>query len=562
MAVDSELLHAASEAANGDKFRCLWAGDITAYDSASEADLAIANLLAFWTGPDPARIESLMRQSGLKRPKWDRHRTYLADTIKKALEGKTEFYGSDAGSRTKAEAQTRQQTIEAFPLTDTGLAERFALQHGDDVRFCFAWGKWLVWDNTRWKIDDGGTVEQLGKRTVRSIFGEAADEPDDARRKALAAFAKSSESATKRSAMLTLARSEPPIPITPDALDKDPWIFNCPNGKLDLHTAQLCEHRHEDYVTKLCPVEYHPNALCPTWLAALDRIFSGDSELIDFLQRFVGHSLTGDVSEQVLSIWHGVGANGKSTVANTIMEMLGPDYSMKAPADLLLQKRDSEHPTALTDLHGKRFVACIETDDGRRLAESLVKELTGGDPIRARRMREDFWQFWPTHKVVLACNHRPTVRGTDHAIWRRLKLVPFNVVIPPAERDKDLPAKLREELPGILAWAVRGCLDWQRHGLGEPKAVIDATAGYQTAEDTLLNFITDCCVMGPENRVKAADLLDAYRTWSGDKYMTVRKLTAMLTERGVERHKSNGLWYRGLGLLTSGTTKQRNDFTP
>ena len=451
---------------------------------------------------------------------------------------------------------------EAFPLTDTGLAERFALQHGDNVRYCHQWAKWLAWDGTRWKIDDQGAVDQLAKQTARSILREAADERDDDRREALVNFAKSAESAAKRDAMLKLARSEPPIPITPDALDKDPWIFNCPNGKLDLHTAQLCEHRHEDYVTKLCPVEYHPNALCPTWLAALDRIFSGDSELIDFLQRFVGHSLTGDVSEQVLSIWHGVGANGKSTVANTIMEMLGPDYSMKAPADLLLQKRDSEHPTALTDLHGKRFVACIETDDGRRLAESLVKELTGGDPIRARRMREDFWQFWPTHKVVLACNHRPTVRGTDHAIWRRLKLVPFNVVIPPAERDKDLPAKLREELPGILAWAVRGCLDWQRHGLGEPKAVIDATAGYQTAEDTLLNFITDCCVMGPENRVKAADLLDAYRTWSGDKYMTVRKLTAMLTERGVERHKSNGLWYRGLGLLTSGTTKQRNDFTP
>ena len=168
---------------------------------------------------------------------------------------------------------------------------------------------------------------------------------------------------------------------------------------------------------------------------------------------------------------------------------------MKATADLLLMKRDTDHPTALTDLHGKRLVACIETDDGRRLAEALVKELTGGDPIRARRMREDFWQFMPTHKVVLACNHRPTVRGTDHAIWRRLKLVPFNVVIPPKERDKQLPAKLREELPGILAWAVRGCLDWQQHGLGEPKAIIDATADYQTTEDMLLNFIDECCVI-------------------------------------------------------------------
>jgi putative DNA primase/helicase len=233
------------------------------------------------------------------------------------------------------------------------------------------------------------------------------------------------------------------------------------------------------------------------------------------------------------------------------MEMLGPDYSMKATADLLLMKRDTDHPTALTDLHGKRLIACIETDDGRRLAEALVKELTGGDPIRARRMREDFWQFMPTHKVVLACNHRPAVRGTDHAIWRRLKLVPFSVVIPKQDRDKQLGAKLREELPGILAWAVRGCMDWQRHGLGEPKAIIDATADYQNSEDTLLNFIAECCVMAPEARVKAADLLDAYKEWAGDKFMTARKLTTTLTERGIKRQHSGGTWYRGLGLLST-----------
>lgn len=446
---------------------------------------------------------------------------------------------------------TITRDTEAFPLTDTGLAERFALQHGDDVRYCFAWGKWLCWDGTRWKIDDGGAVDQLGKQTVRSILREAADEPDDIRRRALTAFAKSSESVARRTAMLTLARSEPPIPISPDVLDKNAWILNCSNGKLDLRTGQLCEHRREDYVTKLCSVEYRDDALCPTWLTTLDTCFNRNYELIDFLQRFAGYTLTGDVGEQILSIWHGIGANGKSTIINALMEMLGPDYAMKATADLLLMKWNTDHPTALTDLHGKRLVACIETDDGRRLAESLVKELTGGDPIRARRMREDFWQFMPTHKVVLACNHRPTVRGTDHAIWRRLKLVPFNVVIPPDDRDKQLPAKLREELPGILAWAVRGCLDWQRYGLGEPKAVIEATADYQNQEDVLLNFLSECCVIAPEARVKAADLLDAYKEWCGDKYMTARKLTTTLTDRGIKRQHSGGTWYRGLGLLTT-----------
>ena len=449
-------------------------------------------------------------------------------------------------------AKVISHSSEPFPLTDTGLAERFALQHGDDVRYCHAWGKYIVWDGTHWKIDDGGAVDQRGKQTVRSIFHEAADEPDDERREAIAKFSHASESIARRSAMLTLAKSEPPIPIAPDVLDTNHWVLNCPNGRIDLHTGQLCGHRREDYITKLCPIAYNPKALCPTWLTTLDTCFGRTYDLIDYVQRFAGYCLSGDVSEQILNIWHGIGANGKSTILNALMEMMGPDYSMKATADLLLMKRDSDHPTALTDLHGKRLVACIETDDGRRLAEALVKELTGGDPIRARRMREDFWQFMPTHKVVLACNHRPTVRGTDHAIWRRLKLVPFNVVIPPKEREKQLSAKLRDELPGILAWSVRGCLDWQQYGLGEPKAVIEATANYQNAEDTLATFISECCIIGDNMRAKASDVLDTYRSWSGDKHMTTRKLTAILGDRGIGHFRSNGVNYR-LGLLDERT---------
>jgi len=475
-----------------------------------------------------------------------------ADNIEQQLLGSLMVDPSrlDAVVKTQQKA-TSTVSAEAFPLTDTGLAERFALQHGDDVRYCHPWGKWLCWDGSRWKIDDGGAVEQLGKQTVRSILREAADEPDDMRRQKLTAFAKASESATRRNAMLMLARSEPPIPISPEVLDKNAWILNCPNGKLDLHAGLLCEHRREDYVTKLCPVEYRPDAPCPTWLTTLNKCFDRNADLIGYVQRFAGYCLTGEVSEQILNIWHGIGANGKSTILNALMEVLGGDYSMKGTADLLMMKYNDGHPTALTDLHGKRLVACIETDEGRRLAESLVKELTGGDPIRARRMREDFWQFWPTHKVVLACNHRPTVRGTDHAIWRRLKLVPFNVVIPPDERDKQLPAKLREELPGILAWAVKGCLDWQKIGLGEPKVVIDATADYQSSEDVLLNFLNECCEVGPGMRAKASDLLGAYKEWSGDKHANAKRLAAALTDRGIERYTNNGVWYRGIGLSTT-----------
>jgi len=186
-----------------------------------------------------------------------------------------------------------------FPLTDTGLAERFALQHAETVRYCHSWKKYFCWDGKRWKVDDQGSVDQLAKQTARSILREAADEPDDDRRKALTKFAAAAESVKRRDAMLKLARSEPPIPIIPEALDRDQWIFNCLNCKIDLHTGHRYNHRREDYVTKLCPVEYYPDAFCPTWLAALDRIFNRDSELIGYLQRFTGYALTGDVSEQV-----------------------------------------------------------------------------------------------------------------------------------------------------------------------------------------------------------------------------------------------------------------------
>jgi putative DNA primase/helicase len=463
--------------------------------------------------------------------------------IRKLLEASGNCQTDDTANGNGKPRRSRRPASEQFPLTDTGLAERFAFQHAETARYCHQWGKWLVWDGKRWKPDDSGTVEQLAKQTARNILTEAYNEPNDGRRRALAEFSAKSESASKRNAMLTLARSEPPLPITPDLLDKNAWVLNCPNGELNLRTGELSEHRRESLITKLCPVEYHPDATCPTWEKTLDRCLGGDAELVRFVQRYFGYCSTGDVGEQVLGIWHGIGANGKSTVLNIGMEMLGP-YAMKAPAELLLAKRDSGHPTALTDLHGKRLASCIETDDGRRLAEALVKELTGGDPIRARRMREDFWQFMPTHKIILACNHKPRVRGTDHAIWRRIKLVPFNVVIPPDERDRDLPNKLRSELPGILAWTIRGCLDWQTNGLGEPQAVANATSEYQCAEDLLTTFVMECCALEGDVRTRAADVLNAYINWGGERGMTVRRLTTMLTERGIESFRSGGLWYR------------------
>ncbi len=439
-----------------------------------------------------------------------------------------------------------------LPLTDTGLAERFARLHGDRVRYCHLWGKWFAWDGRRWCPDDMGAVDQLTKQTARSIFREAADEPDDGYRKLLVEFARKAESAQRRAAMLQLARSEPPIPIRPEALDQNDWLLNCQNGTIDLRTGELRKHRQADGITKLCQVEYLPDATAPAWLDFLSRIFDCNEGLIGFIQRLLGYCLTGDTSEQVLPICWGEGANGKSTLVNVALDLLGDDYAIKAPPDLLLARRNDAHPTERADLFGKRVVAAVETDDGRRLAESLVKELTGGDRVRARRMREDFWQFRPTHKVILACNHKPEVRGTDHAIWRRLRLVPFNVVIPEASQDKHLGDKLREELPGILAWCVRGCLDWQTKGLGVPPEVETATASYRADEDSIGGFIEASCIIGLAYKVRAGGLYESYKTYcekSGEPLLSQKRFGQRLTERGVKRIANNGTWYTGLGLI-------------
>lgn len=445
----------------------------------------------------------------------------------------------------------------AVHLTDSGNAERFAAQHGANVRFCHPWGKWLVWDGRRWKIDDTGEVERLTKATVMRIHGEASQVIDDGLRQEVAKHARVSESVSRRTALLRLSQSEPPIPVSPGSLDADPWLFNVENGTIDLTTGELREHRREDFITKAAPVEYDPAATAPTWLEFLNRIFAGDRDLIAYMRRFCGYALTGDVSEQVLPIFYGTGANGKSTLIETMMALLGADYSAKAPRDLLLANRNN-HPTELTILHGRRLVVCTETEDGCRVAESQVKELTGGDTISARRMREDFWQFKPTHKVVLVANHKPAVRGTDHAIWRRLALVPFTVTIPPEEQDRRLLEKLRRELPGVLRWCVAGCLLWKGNGLGRPQAVERATAGYRTEQDVLGGFLAECCVLDPGARASAKALLDGYRDWSGDKAMNARRLGQALNERGLSSKEINGhFWRFGVGMLSP-----RDDATP
>jgi putative DNA primase/helicase len=445
-------------------------------------------------------------------------------------------------------------------------AHRFATDYDAVARWAGPWDKWLLWDGRHWQLDQALAVEPKAALVAAGLFREiyalieaakAAGKKPKLPLAKLFAFAQKSSSAAGIRGMVALAR--PYLAIDPADLDADPWLFNVENGTIDLRTGELREHRKEDFITKLAPVRYDADATWPLWGAFLERVFAGNAELIGYVRRLVGYCLTGVTEEHVLPFLHGAGANGKTTLVETVLRLFGTDYAMKAAPDLLMAKKNDAHPTERADLFGKRFVACVETEEGRRLAEALVKELTGGDRVRARRMREDFWEFAPTHHLWLAGNHKPVVTGADHGIWRRLKLIPFDVVIPEAEQDKGLPAKLAGELPGILNWALAGCREWQARGLGEPGAVRAATSGYAVEMDLVGQFLEECCEVGPNFVAEATALLNAFRERFPDDPHTQRAFGDRLREKGFQnrdpatkkhyRAGSGRVLWRGLRLL-------------
>jgi putative DNA primase/helicase len=438
--------------------------------------------------------------------------------------------------------------------TDVGAAERLIRRHGEDLRFCHPWNKWLTWDGLRWALDQTAAVSRSAMHTAHMIRVEAEFKTDEKERRTHRQWGKVTEHRSRIEAMMHLAKALEGVPVLPSHLDQDPWLLNVLNGTLDLKTGELRPHRREDLITALAPVEYHADATCPLWESTLGRIFDGNERLIQFFQRLCGRCLTGDVSEQVLPILYGTGANGKSTILNVLLGLLGPDYAMEAPPGLLLLKSGESHPTDRASLFGKRLVVDVESAEGARLNENLVKQLTGGDMITARRMREDFWSFTPTHKLMLATNHEPEIRETKNAIWRRLKLIPFTVAIPEEEQIADLPQRLQAEYSGILAWCVRGLADWQFNGLQPPDEVVDATAAYRAEQDTLAEFLAEECMIDRELKAKAGLLYERYRGFLGGLGLSPISSTAFgkaMIERGFERHKSGGNWYLGLGLRSS-----------
>ena len=359
-------------------------------------------------------------------------------------------------------------------FTDEALALRFAERHAGDLRYVAGWSRWLIWHHGRWQFDDTLRAFDLARKVSR----EAAAECNIARTAAAIASAKTV------AAVVTLARADRRLAATIEQWDADPWSLNTPAGVVDLRSGKMCEGHPNRYITRITAAVPNHGCAIPAWLRFLDRVTGSDLKLIAFLQRMAGYALTGITRENALFFLYGTGANGKSVFTNTLSGILG-DYHRTAPIETFTASQVERHPTDLAGLRGARLVTAIETEEGRRWAESRIKALTGGDKIAARFMRQDFFEFTPQFKLLIAGNHKPGLRSVDEAMRRRFNLVPFTVTIPAAERDDTLTEKLQAEWSGILSWAIKGCLDWQENGLAPPAAVTEATAAYLEAEDAI-----------------------------------------------------------------------------
>jgi len=388
---------------------------------------------------------------------------------------------------------------------------------------------------------------------VRRMLRQAAELEDGEQRKRAGKWAVQSQAAARVDAMLRLAESEPEIACRFSEFDPDPLLLNVENGTIDLRTGDLRPHRREDLITHLAPVRYDADARAPQWEAFLRRVLNDDADLIAFLKRAAGYALSGSVREQVWFFLYGMGANGKSTFLRTLLDMVG-SYGRQAAPELLVSRRGEYHPTELATLAGVRLAVCSEVGPDRSLDIVKVKQMTGGDRMTARYIRQDFFEFDPSFKIFLAANHKPSVKDTTDSTWRRIRLIPFVVQIPPEEQDEGLLEKFREEWSGILNWCLEGALSWQEHGLAAPGHVLAATEAYRGEQDIIGGFLESCCVFGPESEFMASakDLYEAYKSWceeTGEEPVRQRTFGTRLAERGLARRKhGKGRRYHWFGV--------------
>ncbi len=435
----------------------------------------------------------------------------------------------------------------ADQFTDMRVAAIFAETFHNRLRYCPDLGKWLVYDSRRWVTDSPGGPYPFVRELITMLYGRVMQSGD--RAEAMKAVGKL-EAHPRQETIIRAAQTLPSLIVSADDLDQDAMLLNCLGETINLTTGDARPSDPGDLITRLVQVEYDRAATCKTFEKFLFEIMGGKQELVDYLQRFIGYCLTGKTHEQVFLFMWGVGCNGKSTLLTVIESILG-DLSFTAGADLLMTREKGAATNDMAALRGARLVKISEFNESVRLDAARLKTLTGGDRITCRFLYQEPFEYTPNYKIIMAGNSKPRISETDHGTWRRVHMMPFRVIVPEDAKDPLLPEKLNTELPGILAWAVRGCLEWQRVGLQPPEEVTAAVAEYRAGEDTFHSWLAECCDQGPELSDTSRNLMDSFTAHTGNRFMTATKFGKLLSECGFRKErKFAGIAWAGLSLIS------------
>lgn len=555
-----EIIELAYKSKNGLRFKLFMEGGWEQfYPSQSEADLAFANDLAFWTNRDFDKMDAIFRRSSLMREKWDRKQnnsTYGAETLNKAIADCTNVFKPSAKDDDFKiyiiDEEVEEVQNKFYSYDDTGNAERFVDLFGDILRYSYIRKNWYYYNGKKWEIDQEGKIKKLADQVIEKMQKEKIYVPDGTdEEEAKKLFQRHLKYTRNHSGKTNMIKeSEHLLSIQQSEFDNDIYLFNVQNGYLDLRTGTLHNHDKEKYFTKISNVEYTDKADCPMWKKFLSQIFDNNQEIIDFIQRAVGYSLCGSTEEQKMFILYGNGRNGKSVFLDIITELFG-DYSANIqPQSIMVKPSSSNANPDIAKLAGTRLVTTTEPGEGMRFDEGLVKQITGGDKISARFLYEDEFEYIPQFKLWMATNHKPIIRGTDDGIWRRLVIIPFTVQIPEDKVDKKLRQKLKRELNAILHWAVEGFLKWQREGLKEPEVIKAQREDYRLEMDVVQSFINECCIVDQNESVQSSLLYQAYKTWAQENnqyLMNSTKFGREMSKRFI-KFKSSGIYYKGIGI--------------
>lgn len=538
------------------------------YTSQSDADMAFANLLAFWCAKDFDQMDSIFRQSNLYRPKWDAKRgdsTYGEQTLYKAINEVANIYTPSNKSEPlkyvfgEAFGTKEAPKNKSFPpqsWDDTGNADRFVDRYGDSYKYSYTNKQFYVYDGAKWAADDSGMIRRLIDEMIESMKHEkitvpAGEDPEEFKRDFLKFIKKSRGTTAKKNITDEIKHRRP---IAPGEFDKDDMLLNVANGYLDLPSQKLYKHDIHKNFSMQSYID-HTEKMQPTiWLEFLNDIFDGDESVIKYLQKALGYSLTGSTREQVMFILHGKGRNGKSIFVETIAEILG-DYSKTMQADSLMVKKHGGVNTDIARLEGARFVSSSEPNEGFRFDEGLIKQLTGGDKVTARYLYGNEFEYTPKFKIWVSTNHKPLIAGTDDGIWRRLVLIPFDVQIPDEKVDKNLKYKLLREAPAILDWMVQGTYLWMKEGMEQPEKIKVAGINYRNEMDVIEGFVRDQCDRVSEEEFEMSkELYRSYTNWAdetGEYKMSMKKFGIKMKEKFNSKRTKTGVRYYGLRLKST-----------